>query len=127
MIVGIGTDIIEVERIARLLSEKKKFKDRIFTQKEIEYCDGKINHVQNYAARFAVKEALLKAIGTGWREGVAFKEIEVVNDKKGKPELVLTGSAKRITEELGVTNIQVSISHLKDLAIGMVLLECQQS
>ncbi|MGD9346166.1 MAG: holo-ACP synthase [Candidatus Aminicenantes bacterium] len=125
MIVGIGTDIIEVERIARLLSEKKKFKDRIFTQKEIEYCDGKINHVQNYAARFAVKEALLKAIGTGWREGVAFKEIEVVNDKKGKPELVLTGSAKRITEELGVTNIQVSISHLKDLAIGTVILERQ--
>ena len=72
-----------------------------------------------------MKEALLKAIGTGWREGVAFKEIEVKNNEKGKPELLLSGTVKRITEELGVTNIQVSISHLKDLAIGVVILESQ--
>ena len=123
MIIGIGTDIIEVERIKRLLSEQKKFKDRIFTSGEIEYCRGKVNNGQNYAARFAVKEAFLKAIGTGWREGVAFKEIEVVNDKKGKPGLILSGTAKKIAKELAVTNIQVSISHLKDLAIGIVILE----
>ena len=86
-----------------------------------------MNSVQNYAARFAVKEAFLKAIGTGWREGVAFKDIEVVNDKKGKPGLVLSGVAKKIEEELSVTNIQVSISHLADLAIGMVILESQHS
>jgi len=70
---------------------------------------------------------MLKAIGTGWREGVAFKEIEVKNNEKGKPELVLSGTAKTITEEMGVTNIQVSISHLKDLAIGVVILERQHS
>lgn len=127
MIVGIGTDIIEVKRIERLLSKQKRFKERIFTRDEIEYCEHKKNNVQNYAARFAVKEALLKAIGTGWREGVAFKEIEVKNNEKGKPELVLSGTVKKITEEMGVTNIQVSISHLKDLAIGMVILESQYS
>ena len=123
MIVGIGTDIIEVDRIEKLLSRQERFKERIFTQGEIEYCEQKKNKVQNYAARFALKEALLKSIGTGWSEGVTFKEIEVVNDEKGKPELVLSGTVKRITEKMGVTNIQVSISHLKDLAIGMVILE----
>jgi holo-[acyl-carrier protein] synthase len=125
MIVGMGTDIIEVKRIERLLSTQERFKERIFTRGEIEYCQHKKNNVQNYAARFAVKEALLKAIGTGWREGVAFKEIEVKNNEKGKPELLLSGTVKRITEEMGVTNIQVSISHLKDLAIGVVILESQ--
>jgi len=127
MIIGVGTDIIEVKRIERLLSKQERFKKRIFTQGEIEYCDQKKNNVQNYAARFAVKEALLKAIGTGWREGITFKEIEVTNNEKGKPELVLSGTVKKIMEEMGVTNIQVSISHLKDLAIGMVILECQHS
>ncbi len=125
MILGIGTDIIEVNRIERLLAEQKRFKKRIFTQGEIEYCEHKKNNIQNYAARFAVKEALLKAMGTGWREGAAFKEIEVKNNEKGKPELVLSGTVKKITEEMGVTNIQVSISHLKDLAIGIVILERQ--
>ena len=127
MIIGVGTDIIEVDRIERLISKQKKFKERIFTPGEIEYCEHKINKTQNYAARFAVKEALLKAMGTGWREGVAFKEIEVVNNEKGKPELILSGTAKMITEKMGVTNIQVSISHLKDLAIGFVVLESQHS
>jgi holo-[acyl-carrier protein] synthase len=125
MIVGIGTDIIEVKRIERLLSKQERFKERIFTRGEIEYCEPKKNNVQNYTARFAVKEALLKAIGTGWREGVAFKEIEVKNNEKGKPELVLSGTVKKITEEMGVTNIQVSISHIKDLAIAVVILESQ--
>jgi holo-[acyl-carrier protein] synthase len=127
MIIGIGTDIIEVNRIAKLLNKQKRFKERIFTSGEIEYCEHKANSAQHYAARFAVKEALLKAIGTGWRGGVAFKEIEVNNNTKGKPELILSGAVKAITDEMGVTNIQVTISHLKDLAIGMVILECQHS
>jgi holo-[acyl-carrier protein] synthase len=125
MIVGIGTDIIEVKRIERLLSKQERFKERIFTRGEIEYCEHKKNYIQNYAARFAVKEAFLKAIGTGWREGVTFKEIEVANNEKGKPDLVLSGTVKKITEEMGVTNIQVSISHIKDLAIAFVILESQ--
>ena len=127
MIIGVGTDIIEVNRIQKLLDKQKRFKERIFTRGEIDYCELKTNSAQNYAARFALKEAFLKAIGTGWREGVSFKEIEIKNNKKGKPELILSGKAKTITEQLGVTNIQVSLSHLKDLAIGFVILECQPS
>jgi holo-[acyl-carrier protein] synthase len=127
MIIGVGTDIIEVNRIEKLLDKQKRFKERIFTRDEIEYCEHKINSAQNYAARFAVKEAFLKAIGTGWREGVAFKEIGIVNNERGKPEIILFGTAKTITEQMGVTNIQVSISHLKDLAIGFVILERQHS
>lgn len=125
MIVGLGIDIIEVDRIKRLVSRQDRFIQRIFTQGEVEYCECKKNKDQNYAARFAVKEAFLKAIGTGWREGVAFKEIEVVNNEKGKPELVLSGTAQKITQGMDVTNVQVSISHLKHIAIGMVILESQ--
>jgi len=123
MIIGIGTDIIEVIRIERLLTKQKRFQARIFTEKEIAYCESKKNKAQNYAARFAAKEAFLKAIGTGWRKGIAFKEIEVVNNEQGKPELFLSGTAKEYTDNLGITNIQLSLSHLKDLAIAVVTAE----
>ena len=123
MIVGIGTDIIEVARIERLLTKQKRFQKRIYTETEIAYCEAKKNNVQNYAARFAAKEAFLKAIGTGWRRGVAFKEIEVVNNEQGKPEIFLSGKAKEIADNLAITNIQVSLSHLKDYAIAIVTAE----
>jgi len=123
MIVGIGTDIIEVARVERLLAKQKRFQKRIFTEIEIAYCESKKNRAQNYAARFAAKEAFLKAIGTGWRSGVAFKEIEVVNNERGKPEIFLSGTAKKFADNLGITNIQVSLSHLKDIAIAVVTVE----
>ena len=123
MIVGIGTDIIEVARIERLMAGQKRFQKRIFTETEVAYCESKKNKAQNYAARFAAKEAFLKAIGTGWRQGVAFKEIEVVNNPQGKPEIFLSGKAKEIADNLGITNIQISLSHLKDIAIAVVAAE----
>jgi holo-[acyl-carrier protein] synthase len=123
MIVGIGTDIIEVTRIERLLTKQKRFQKRIFTEREIAYCETKKNKAQNYAARFAAKEAFLKAIGTGWRGGVAFREIEIVNNARGKPEMFLTGAAKEFADKLGITNIQVSLSHLKDFSIAVVTAE----
>jgi len=123
MIFGIGTDIIEVERIKKQISKGNCFKERIFTLKEIQYCESKKTKAQNYAARFAVKEAFFKAIGTGWRGGLAFNEIEVVNNELGKPEIVLYGKTKEITEQTKVTNIQVSLSHVKDLASAIVILE----
>ncbi len=123
MIIGIGTDIIEVARIEQLISKQKRFQGRIFTEKEIAYCELKKNKAQNYAARFAAKEAFLKAIGTGWRKGIAFKEIEVVNNEQGKPELFLSGTAKEFADNLGITNIQLSLSHLKDFAIAVVTAE----
>jgi len=123
MIVGIGTDIIEVPRIEKLLTKQKRFQGRIFTETEIAYCETKKNKVQNYAARFAAKEAFLKAIGTGWRQGVSFKEIEIVNNERGKPEIFLSGKAREFADDLGITNIQVSLSHLKDFAIAVVAAE----
>lgn len=123
MIIGIGTDIIEVARIEKLLTKQKRFQQRIFTEIEIAYCESKKNRAQNYAARFAAKEAFLKAIGTGWRGGVAFKEIEVVNNERGKPEIILSGTAKKFADNLEIANIYVSLSHLKDFAIAVVTAE----
>jgi holo-[acyl-carrier protein] synthase len=123
MIYGIGVDILEVGRIEKLISNTPRFKQRVFTQHEIDYCELKKNRAQNYAARFAAKEAFLKAIGTGWKRGVAFKEIEIVNNKQGKPELVLYGKSKEFAEQFGLKNIQVSVSHIKDLAVAIVIAE----
>ncbi|MBN1223867.1 MAG: holo-ACP synthase [Candidatus Aminicenantes bacterium] len=126
MIVGIGTDIIEVARIKKLIDGQERFKKRIFTASEIAYCERKKNKAQNYAARFAAKEAFLKAIGTGLRQGISFKEIEVVNNEHGKPEIFLYGTAKEFTLKMGVTNIQVSLSHLGEMAVAVVTAETQR-
>lgn len=123
MVFGIGIDLIEVERINKQLTSNPRFVKRIFTQKEIDYCEGKKNKAQNYAARFAAKEAFFKALGTGWREGLAFKQVEVLNDEMGKPEIFLYGKAKQWIKDKGITNIQVSLSHLKNLASSIVVLE----
>jgi len=123
MISGVGIDIIEVERIRKQITEKDKFKRRIFTKKEIEYCESKKNRAQNYAARFAAKESFFKAIGTGLRGGITFKDIEIVNDKLGKPEIVLYGNAKRFISEKKLSNIHVSLSHTKDFACAVVIIE----
>jgi holo-[acyl-carrier protein] synthase len=123
MIYGVGIDVIEVERIRRQLARSDRFKTRIFTPHEIAYCDGKKNRAQNYAARFAAKEAFFKALGTGWSGGLAFNQVEVVNDARGKPEIRVYGRAKQLIEENGVIHIQVSLTHLKDIASSIVTLE----
>jgi holo-[acyl-carrier protein] synthase len=123
MIFGVGIDLIEVARIARQVSAGRRFADRVFTEQEITYCEGKKNKAQNYAARFAAKEAFLKAVGMGWRMGLAFKDIEVVNNSLGKPELVLYGKARELAEKIHITNIQVSLTHLKEMAGAFVVLE----
>ena len=123
MIFGVGIDLIEVSRIARQVSAGPRFLDRIYTEKEIAYCEGKKNKVQNYAARFAAKEAFLKSIGMGWQKGLAFKDIEVVNNPLGKPELVLSGKSLELAEKHHITGIHVSLTHLKDVAGAVVVLE----
>lgn len=123
MIFGVGIDIIEVERIKKQITKKNNFKKRIFSQKEIEYCESKKNRAQNYAARFAAKEAFFKAIGTGLRGGLAFNEIEIVQDKMGKPEIVLYGNARRFISEKKLSNIHVSLSHIEDFACAIVIIE----
>ncbi len=122
MIFGIGIDNIEVDRVRKQL-EKNRFKEKIFSPAEIEYCDNRKNFAERYAARFAAKEAFLKAIGTGWRGGLAFNEIEVLNDKLGKPVLKLYGKVKAFVEENGLENIHVSLTHLKNYASAIVIIE----
>lgn len=123
MIAAIGIDIIEVGRIRKLLEKGERFKKRIYTNLEQEYCDGKKNAALSYAARFAAKEAFLKALGTGLSGGVSFKEIELVNDEKGKPELNLYGKARAMVLKKGGSAWHVSLSHLEDLAAAVVILE----
>ena len=123
MIFGIGTDLIEVERVADKMQTRPGFKELVFSQNEIDYCEMKTYKYEHYAARFAAKEAFLKAIGTGWRTGTAFNEIEIYNDGQGKPELRFYGNTKITVEKMKIGNIFVSLSHLKSVACAMVILE----
>ena len=125
MIFGIGIDIIEVARIEKQISgESISFVKKVFTPKEIEYCEKKIkNKAQNYAARFAAKEAFFKAIGTGLRDGLSWKDIEIENDPQGKPDIVLTGKSKQWVADHQIRNIHISLSHLKELAVAIVIME----
>lgn len=123
MIVGIGVDIAEVDRITRSVSDGDHFKKRVFTEVEQNYCDGLKNFGQSYAARYAAKEAFFKAIGTGWRGDLKFTDAEVINNELGKPSLVLNGEAKRICDEMGVVSVHISLSHTKESAIAYVILE----
>jgi holo-[acyl-carrier protein] synthase len=123
LIFGIGTDIIEVERIEKQLEKNSGLKEKLFTSGEIAYCETKKNKGQHYAARFAAKEAFLKAIGTGWRDGLQFNEVEVTNDQLGKPLIVLYGKTKDFVAEINITNIQVSLSHIRDMVNAIVIVE----
>ncbi len=122
MIIGIGTDIAEVNRIAKSI-ENNSFKEKVFSLKEITYCETKVNKAESFAARFAAKEAFFKALGTGWRGGMAFNEVEVVNDELGKPTLNILGSTAEIIKDKNIKFIHVSLSHVKDLAMATVVLE----
>ena len=124
MIYGIGTDMIEVGRIAKQVDGNTRFKEKLFSAREIAYCESfKMNKAQHYAARYAAKEAFFKAIGTGYRGGIAFHEISVENDELGKPSLVLSGKALKYADRHALGKIHVSLSHLKDLANAVVIIE----
>src|SRR5450755_1589388 len=108
MIVGTGIDITEVPRIAQSIQRfGDRFLHRVFTEGEIRYCESKANRVERFAARFAAKEAGMKAIGTGWSHGVRWQDFEVVNEASGRPSLRLTGAALRIADKRGVKRISV--------------------
>jgi holo-[acyl-carrier protein] synthase len=121
MIYGIGTDIIEVERVERAIA-KEAFKKKVFSEREIAYCDS-TKRSESYAARFAAKEAFFKALGTGWRDGLVINEVEVLNDALGKPFITLSGVTKEMVEAKGVKEIHLSLSHIKTHAIAFVTLE----
>jgi holo-[acyl-carrier protein] synthase len=123
LVFGIGTDIIETSRVEEKLRRTGGLKNRVFTPREIAYCEAKAKSAQHFAARFAAKEAFLKAIGTGWRGGYRFVDIEILNNEQGKPELVVRGKVKDFCVENGITGFHVSLSHIKDLAKAVVVLE----
>lgn len=122
MIVGIGCDIIEIERIARAI-KSESFIRRVFTAEEAAYCQRRGQQAAaSFAARFAAKEAVLKALGTGLREG-SLQEIAVDNDGQGKPLVQLSGHFAMLAKQLGVKNIQISLSHSRELATAYVIME----
>lgn len=122
MIVGVGCDIIEIERIARAI-KSESFIRRVFTAEEAAYCQRRGQQAAaSFAARFAAKEAVLKALGTGLREG-SLQEIAVDNDGLGKPLVQLSGHFAMLAKQLGVKNIQISLSHSKDFAVAYVIME----
>ncbi|MCD6329534.1 MAG: holo-ACP synthase [Candidatus Cloacimonetes bacterium] len=127
MIYGIGTDLVEVERIKKeLASYGEKFMNMLFTESERIYCTRAENlaiQAQCFAARFAAKEAFLKALGSGLRGGLKWKDVEVVNNGLGKPELHMQNTAKQICDDAGINKIHVSLSHTKESAIAVVILE----
>ena len=124
MIIGSGVDLCEVRRIeAAFERHGARFLQRIFTPLEIAYCERKANKFERYAARFAAKEAGMKALGTGWRRGITWKDFEVANLPSGRPTLRLTGKALEISQKLGVKNIALSITHTSEQALAQVILE----
>jgi holo-[acyl-carrier protein] synthase len=124
MVFGIGTDIIEVKRMEQHLHENDALKQKLFTTDEQAYAEkGKVTIWQRYAARFAAKEAFFKALGTGYRYGMAFHEIEVKNDELGKPFIEPHGKVKEYLEKQKVKIIHLTISHVKEMASAFVLLE----
>lgn len=123
MIVGIGTDIVAIARIRRILEKNPAFIRKVFSDSEIAYCEKKANKAESYAARFAAKEALMKALGTGWAEKISWQEIQVAVDSCGKPYLELSGVALRLAHTLGAGSWHLSLSHEREYAIAFVILE----
>ena len=124
MIVGLGVDIAEVERVRAAIERRgQPFLRRVFTPAEIEYCERFKNKFERYAGRFAAKEAAMKALGTGWRRGVRWVDLEVVREPSGRPTIVLAGQAAKIAASLGVARISLSITHTATEALAQVILE----
>ena len=124
MIVGIGIDIAEPRRLEEAVGRYgRRFLERIFTPREIAYCERKRNKWERFAARFAAKEAAFKALGTGWRRGVRWQEVEVINQPSGKPTLELSGRARELAALLGVQNISLSLTHSEQFALAQVIFE----
>jgi len=124
LIVGLGLDIAEIDRIeAAITRHGAPILERLYTAAEVAYCERHRNKFERYAGRFAAKEAAMKALGTGWRRGVRWRDIEVIRERSGKPSLALKGAAKQIAEGLGAKNISLTITHSGNLALAEVIFE----
>ncbi len=121
-ILGIGTDIIECLRIAQMIERHGElFLTRVYTPREIEYCTARKAATQHYAGRWAAKEAVLKALGTGWSRGISWTDVEVRNDAGGAPRIALAGGARTACERLGIANMLITISHCRSHATAFAI------
>ena len=124
MIVGTGVDLAEVDRIRQAIERHgQRFIERIYTPAEIAYVERKANRFERYAARFAAKEAGMKALGTGWAGGITWHDFEVINLPSGRPTLAFHGRAAEIAAKLGVRRVALSLTHTREQALAMVILE----
>jgi holo-[acyl-carrier protein] synthase len=124
VIVGTGVDLCEVPRLKQAIERHgERFTSRVFTAAEVTYAESKANRYERYAARFAAKEAAMKALGTGWRRGIAWRDFEVSNQASGRPALSFHGKAAEIARKRGVRNISLSLTHTAEQAMAMVILE----
>lgn len=124
MIVGMGADIAEIDRVEEAITKfGRAFIERVFTETEARYCERHKAKFERYAARFAAKEAAMKALGTGWRRGVRWRDIEVRNEPSGKPGIHLSGVAAEHAERLGARHFHLSITHSGNVAFAQVILE----
>ena len=123
-IIGIGTDIIECLRIAQMIERHAElFINRVYTPHEIQYCQSRKLATQHFAARWAAKEAVLKALGTGWRKGISWRDVEVHNDPGGRPSVAIHGGALDVVEQLGIIDVHISLSHCRSHATAYAVAE----
>jgi len=121
-IIGIGTDIVECLRIRRMLEKHGElFLTRVYTEREIRYCRSRKHSTEHYAGRWAAKEAILKCLGTGWRRGICWTELEIRNDPSGQPRVQLQGAALAQARKLQIAKILISISHCRAYATAYAL------
>lgn len=123
MVTGVGIDLIEVDRVRESMKKESGFRELVFSEAEIAYCQPKANRFEHYAARYAAKEAFFKALGTGWLDGTAFNEVEIINLPNGKPQINFLGLTAGTIKKLKLKNIQVSLTHLKAMASAVVVIE----
>ncbi len=122
-IVGIGLDLVKIDRI-RAIAERwqARFLDRLYTEAERRYCQARPAPYASFAGRFAAKEAMLKALGTGWSDGISWHDMQVLNDRTGRPRATVSGRVHALMQRAGVTDIHVSLSHDTDYAIAQAVL-----
>ena len=121
-VLGIGTDIVECLRIAQIIERHGElFINRVYTDHEIQYCRSRRAATQHYAGRWAAKEAVLKALGTGWRRGISWRDVEVRNATSGKPSIALRGGAREVFEKSGIRDMLISISHCRSHATAYAI------
>ena len=118
---GIGVDMLKIERMEQVMRRRPSFVRRVFTEEERAYCDTSARPAEHYAARFAAREAVLKALGTGFSGGVGLRDVSVTRDAAGRPQALLTGRAAQIARERGVREIALSISHTREVAVANAL------